>query len=112
MRHYEIVLLIHPDQSEQVQDMLERYKTIITKHNGAIHREEDWGRRQLAYPVQDVHKGHYILLNIECTQEALAELETALKYNDAILRKLVLVKKHAITAESVLMKKEKDNRTA
>lgn len=114
MRHYEIVLLVHPDQSEQVPAMVERYEGIITKHSGVIHRKEDWGRRQLAYPINDVHKAHYVLMNIECNQDALDELNNALKFNDAILRKLIINQKHAITGESVLMKKEKDkdNRAA
>lgn len=112
MRHYEIVFLVHPDQSEQVPAMLERYEGIITKQNGVIHRKEDWGRRQLAYPIKDVHKAHYILLNIECNQVALDELKNAFKFNDAILRELIISQKSAITGESMLMKKEKDNRAA
>lgn len=112
MRHYEIVFLVHPDQSEQVPAMVERYEGVIAKHNGLIHRKEDWGRRQLAYPINDVHKAHYILLNIECNQEALDELKNLFKFNDAILRNLVLIQKHAVTAESMLMKKEKDTRAA
>ncbi len=112
MRHYEIVFLAHPDQSEQVPGMIERYESIIKKHEGVIHRREDWGRRQLAYPIQDLHKAHYILLNIECNQVALDELKTAFKFNDAILRYLVLNRKVAITAESVMMKKEKEPRVA
>lgn len=106
MRHYEIVFLVHPDQSEQVPGMIERYEAIITKNGGKIHRREDWGRRQLAYSIQDVHKAHYLLLNIECDQEALDELNSAFKFNDAILRNLILKKKEAITTESVMMKKE------
>jgi small subunit ribosomal protein S6 len=106
MRHYEVVFLVHPDQSEQVQGMIERYEAIITKNAGTIHRKEDWGRRQLAYPIQDVHKAHYLLFNIECNQATLDELEVAFKFNDAILRSLVIKRKHAITTESVMMKKE------
>lgn len=106
MRHYEIVLLVHPDQSEQVPGMLERYQTIIAKNNGKIHRREDWGRRQLAYPIQDLHKAHYLLFNIECDLETLNELNVAFKFNDAILRSLVIKNKSAITKESVMMKKE------
>lgn len=106
MRHYEVVFLVHPDQSEQVPGMLERYEAIITKHKGSIHRKEDWGRRQLAYPIQDVHKAHYILLNIECDNAALEELKNAFKFNDAILRNLIISKKEAIKTESVMMKKE------
>lgn len=112
MRHYEIMFLVHPDQSEQVPAMVERYEGIIAKHSGLIHRKEDLGRRQLAYPIKEVHKAHYILLNIECNQLTLDELKNAFKFNDAILRYLVINKKHAVTGESMLMKKEKDNRTA
>jgi len=112
MRHYEIVFLVHPDQSEQVPAMVERYEGIISKHEGKIHRKEDWGRRQLAYPINDVHKAHYILLNIECSQAALDELKTLFKFNDAILRNLILKQKHAITSESIMMKKEKETRAA
>ncbi|MFC3909287.1 30S ribosomal protein S6 [Legionella dresdenensis] len=111
MRHYEIVFLVHPDQSEQVPAMVERYEGIITKHDGQIHRKEDWGRRQLAYPIKDLHKAHYILLNIECNQDALNEIKNAFKFNDAILRNLIISQKHAITGESQLMKKEKDKDT-
>lgn len=112
MRHYEVMFLVHPDQSEQVPGMVERYEAIITKHEGKIHRKEDLGRRQLAYPINDVHKAHYILMNIECNQETLDEIKNAFKFNDAILRNLILVQKQAITAESVLMKKEKETRAA
>lgn len=112
MRHYEVMFLVHPDQSEQVPAMVERYEAIITKHEGKIHRKEDLGRRQLAYPINDVHKAHYILMNIECNQEALDEIKNAFKFNDAIIRNLILVQKQAITAESVLMKKEKETRVA
>lgn len=106
MRHYEVVFLVHPDQSEQVPGMLERYEGIMHKHKGVIHRKEDWGRRQLAYPIQDVHKAHYLLMNIECDQTALEELKTAFKFNDAILRHLIIKKSAAIKTESVMMKKE------
>ncbi len=112
MRHYEVVFLVHPDQSEQVPAMVERYEGIITKHEGLIHRKEDWGRRQLAYPINDVHKAHYMLLNIECNQTALDELKTAFKFNDAIIRNLILSLKEAITDESIMMKKEKETRAA
>lgn len=112
MRHYEVVFLVHPDQSEQVPGMIERYESIMAKHKGIVHRKEDWGRRQLAYPIHDVHKAHYILLNIECSQEALDELKTSFKFNDAILRNLIICKKMAITAESVMMRKEKEARVA
>ena len=113
MRHYEIVFLVHPDQSEQVPAMVERYEAIVLKQDGKIHRKEDWGRRQPAYPIQDVHKAHYILLNIECNQAALDELKNTFKFNDAIIRNLILSKKKAITTESVMMRKEsKDDRDA
>lgn len=112
MRHYEIVFLVHPDQSEQVPAMVERYEGVISKHEGVLHRKEDWGRRQLAYPINDVHKAHYILMNIQCNQETLGELKNAFKYNDAILRYLILNQKQAITTESVMMKKEKETRSA
>jgi len=112
MRHYEIMFLVHPDQSEQVPAMLERYEGIISKYQGLIHRKEDLGRRQLAYPINDVHKAHYILLNIECNLEALEEIKTAFKFNDAILRSLITLQRQAITGESVLMRKEKESRIA
>jgi small subunit ribosomal protein S6 len=107
MRHYEIAFIVHPDQSEQVPAMIERYRTQITAAGGAIHRLEDWGRRQLAYPIQKIHKAHYILMNIELGQEALTELEHGFKFNDAILRHLTIVMKEAVTAPSVMMKEEK-----
>ncbi|OGV25699.1 MAG: 30S ribosomal protein S6 [Legionellales bacterium RIFCSPHIGHO2_12_FULL_37_14] len=106
MRHYEIVVMIHPDQSEQVPQMLERYEGIITKQDGKIHRKEDWGRRPLAYPILDLHKAHYLLLNVECSQEALDEVKNLFKFNDAIIRTLILNKKSAIKASSPMMKKE------
>lgn len=112
MRHYEIVFLVHPDQSEQVPAMLERYEGLITKNEGQIHRKEDWGRRQLAYPIKEVHKAHYILINIECNKAALDELKNAFKFNDAILRHLIINQKNAVTGQSVLMRKEKDDRAA
>ncbi|MCX7627635.1 MAG: 30S ribosomal protein S6 [Methylophilaceae bacterium] len=107
MRHYEIVFIVHPDQSEQVPAMLERYQAQIAAGGGKIHRLEDWGRRQLAYPIQKVHKAHYILMNIECNLETLQELEHAFKFNDAVLRHLIIGRKQAITAPSVMMKEEK-----
>ena len=107
MRHYEIVFIVHPDQSEQVPAMLERYKTLVTTHGGQIHRLEDWGRRQLAYPIQKLHKAHYVLMNIECNNEALTELEHGFKFNDAVLRHLTIKMKHAITTPSPMMKEEK-----
>jgi small subunit ribosomal protein S6 len=104
MRHYEIVLLIHPDQSEQVPAMLERYKTLVTTANGKVHRVEDWGRRQLAYQIQKLAKAHYLCLNIEISKETLAELETGFRYNDAVLRHLTVSKDKAETTPSVMMK--------
>lgn len=104
MRHYEIVFLVHPDQSSQVPAMLERYKTMVESKGGKIHRQEDWGRKQLTYPINKLHKAHYILLNIECCQETLDELTKAFKFNDAVLRNLVLVKDSAITEASPMAK--------
>ncbi len=107
MRHYEIVFIVHPDQSEQVPAMIERYRAQITGNGGNIHRLEDWGRRQLAYPIQKVHKAHYVLMNIECSQEVLEELEHGFKFNDAVLRHLTIATKTAVTAPSPMMKEEK-----
>ena len=104
MRHYEIVLLIHPDQSEQVPAMLERYKGIVTAGGGVVHRVEDWGRRQMAYLIQKLAKAHYLCINIECSKEVLAELETGFRFNDAVLRHLTVVQDKAITTPSVMMK--------
>lgn len=111
MRHYEIVFLVHPDQSEQVPMMLDRYQSMITTNGGAVHRLEDWGRRQLAYPINKIHKAHYILLNIECDSNTLKELTTNFRFNDAILRNLVLNRNHAITESSVMLN-QKDKRAA
>lgn len=107
MRHYEIVFIVHPDQSEQVPAMIERYRAVITNGGGNIHRLEDWGRRQLAYPIQKIHKAHYVLMNIECNLEVLAELEHGFKFNDAVLRHLAIVTKAAVTEPSPMMKEEK-----
>ena len=107
MRHYEIVFIVHPDQSEQVQAMVERYKTLVTGHEGKIHRLEDWGRRQMAYPIQKVHKAHYVLMNIECDGKTLEELENAFRYNDAVLRHLTIKMDKAVTVPSPMMKEEK-----
>ena len=96
MRHYEIVFIVHPDQSEQVPAMIERYRTLVTSKGGHIHRLEDWGRRQLAYPIQKIHKAHYVLMNIECNQETLDELEHAFRFNDAVLRHLTVKTKAAV----------------
>jgi small subunit ribosomal protein S6 len=100
MRHYEIVFLVHPDQSEQVSGMVERYSSLITNGGGTIHRLEDWGRRHLAYPINKIHKAHYILMNIECSGEVLDELSHNFRFNDAIIRDLVVRRKEAITEES------------
>ena len=108
MRHYEVVFLVHPDQSEQVPSMIERYRSGIETKGGAIHRLEDWGRRQLAYPIQKVHKAHYVLMNIECNAEALEELENAFRFNDAVLRNLVLKRKQAVTEPSPLARSQDD----
>jgi small subunit ribosomal protein S6 len=107
MRHYEVCFIVHPDQSEQVPAMVERYKALVTARNGIIHRLEDWGRRQLAYPLQKIHKAHYVLMNIECDGETLAELEHAFKFNDAVLRHLTVKMKAAVTSPSPMMKEEK-----
>ena len=103
MRHYEIVFLVHPDQSEQVPAMVDRYKTVINDASGNIHRIEDWGRRQLAYPIKKIHKAHYVLMNIECSLETLREIENIFRFNDAIIRSLVLKKDQAVTETSHLM---------
>ncbi len=107
MRHYEIVFIVHPDQSEQVPAMIERYRNLVTEANGAIHRLEDWGRRQLAYPINKIHKAHYVLMNIETTPEIIEEIETAFKFNDAVLRHLTIKMKNAQTEASPMMKEEK-----
>lgn len=104
MRHYEIVFMVHPDQSEQVPAMIERYRSIIETDGGRIHRLEDWGRRQLAYPINKVHKAHYVLMNIECTAGALDELKSAFRFNDAVLRDLILSRREAVTEPSPLAK--------
>jgi small subunit ribosomal protein S6 len=104
MRHYEIVLLIHPDQSEQVPAMLERYKGVITAGGGKVHRVEDWGRRQMAYMIQKLAKAHYLCINIECGKEVLVELETGFRFNDAVLRHLTVLQDEAVTGPSVMMK--------
>ncbi|MFM1885307.1 MAG: hypothetical protein RL026_464 [Pseudomonadota bacterium] len=106
MRHYEIVVLVHPDQSEQVPAMLERYKGMVTAGNGAVHRVEDWGRRQLAYPINKVHKAHYVLMNIESDQKTLAELTGAFRFSDAVLRHMVISEDKAITEPSPMARGE------
>jgi len=100
MRHYEIVFLVHPDQSEQVPAMVERYQSMVTESGGAVHRSEDWGRRQLAHPINKIHKAHYALLNVECDSPVIDEIKTAFKFNDAVLRNLVLVRDDAVTEAS------------
>ena len=113
MRHYEICFLVHPDQSEQVPAMLERYRTLVEGNNGAIHRLEDWGRRQLAYPIAKLHKAHYVLMNIECDAATLAELEGIFRFNDAVLRHLTICRQEAIVEQSLMMKaKEEKDRSS
>jgi len=107
MRHYEIVFIVHPDQSEQVPAMIERYRTMVTGQGGRIHRLEDWGRRQLTYPIQKVHKAHYVLMNVEIGQDTLNELEHAFKFNDAVLRHLTVAMNEAVVTPSPMMKEEK-----
>ena len=107
MRHYEIVFIVHPDQSEQVPGMVDRYKAMVTGRGGRVHRLEDWGRRQLAYSIQKIHKAHYVLMNLECDQETLNELEHAFKFNDAVLRHLIVSMPEAVVAPSPMMKEEK-----
>jgi small subunit ribosomal protein S6 len=104
MRHYEVVFLVHPDQSDQVPGMVERYKALVEKDGGKLHRLEDWGRRQLAYPINKIHKAHYVLLNIECNQDALNELTSAFRFNDAVIRNLVVSRDEAVTEPSPLVK--------
>jgi small subunit ribosomal protein S6 len=108
MRHYEVVFMVHPDQSEQVPAMIERYRATIESKDGKIHRLEDWGRRQLAYPIQKLAKAHYVLMNIECGTEELAELESAFRFNDAVLRNLIISRKDAVTEPSLLVKRGDD----
>ncbi|MEJ2179294.1 MAG: 30S ribosomal protein S6 [Gammaproteobacteria bacterium] len=110
MRHYEVVFLVHPDQSEQVPSMVDRYRSMIETSGGAIHRFEDWGRRQLAYPINKVHKAHYILMNIECNLETLDELKNAFRFNDAVIRDMFLVRKEAVTEASPLVKQKEEYR--
>ncbi|AET17050.1 TPA: 30S ribosomal protein S6 [Pasteurella multocida] len=111
MRHYEIVFMVHPDQSEQVPGMIERYTGSVKEAGGQVHRLEDWGRRQLAYPINKLHKAHYVLMNVEAPQEVIDELETTFRYNDAVLRNVIIRTKHAITEASPMVK-AKDDRKA
>jgi len=110
MRHYEIVFLVHPDQSEQVPAMVEKYRAIVEGEGGKIHRHEDWGRRQLAYPIDKIHKAHYVLLNIECSDAALEEIRSAFRFNDAVIRNLVLGRDEAVTEPSPMAGSREDDR--
>ena len=113
MRHYEIVIMVHPDQSEQVPDMLERYRSMVDSGGGHIHRLEDWGRRQLAYPIDKIHKAHYVLINVECNAETLEQLSNAFRFNDAVIRNLVIKRDTAITEPSPLIKpRDQEEETA
>lgn len=112
MRHYEIVFLVHPDQSEQVPAMVEKYRSMIEGAEGRIHRLEDWGRRQLAYPINKIHKAHYVLMNVECTREILDEIESAFRFNDAVLRHMTIRREEAVTEASPLAKGEEDERSS
>jgi len=111
MRHYEIVFLVHPDQSEQVPAMVERYKTLVKNNKGIVHRFEDWGRRQLAYPINKIHKAHYVLLNVECDNNTLKEIENSFRFNDAVLRNLILHRNYAITGQSPMMGHKEESRS-
>lgn len=110
MRHYEIVFMVHPDQSEQVPGMIERYSESVKNANGQVHRLEDWGRRQLAYPINKLHKAHYVLMNIEAPQDVIDELETSFRYNDAVLRNVIIRKKHAVTEASPMAKAKESSK--
>jgi len=110
MRHYEVVFMVHPDQSEQVSGMIDRYSKVVEAGNGKIHRLEDWGRRQLAYPIDKIHKAHYVLMNIECGQDVIDELSSTFRYNDAILRNLIIKTDEAKTGETPIMKAERSER--
>jgi len=112
MRHYEIVFMVHPDQSEQVPAMVERYRSMITSSGGAIHRLEDWGRRQLAYPIHKIHKAHYVLMNIECDRPTLQQLNDAFRFNDAVIRNLVIKRDEAVTGPSLLLKAKDEEEEA
>ena len=110
MRHYEVVFMVHPDQSEQVPGMIERYSAVITKDGGTVHRLEDWDRRQLAYHINKIHKAHYVMMNVEATNEAMEELTTTFRYNDAVIRNLVIRRDEAVLEESLLMKAEREDK--
>jgi len=111
MRHYEIVFLVHPDQSTQVPSMIQKYQSIIKNGGGVVHRLEDWGRRALAYPINKVHKAHYVLMNIECSDAVLAEIETAFRFNDMVIRNLILRRNHAITEQSPIARRASEQNT-
>jgi len=108
MRHYEIVFMVHPDQSEQVAGMIERYTGSITEAGGTVHRLEDWGRRQMAYPINKLHKAHYVLMNVEADQAVIDELETAFRFNDAVLRNMIMRTKNAVTEQSIMLKQKEE----
>ena len=110
MRHYEVVFMVHPDQSEQVPGMIERYSNVITKDGGTVHRLEDWGRRQLAYHINKIHKAHYVLMNVEASNEAMEELTTTFRYNDAVIRNLVIRRGEPVLEESLIMKAEREDK--
>lgn len=110
MRHYEVVFLVHPDQSEQVPGMIDRYTQLMTENGGKVHRTEDWGRRQLAYPINKIHKAHYVLMNIECSGETLDELSDLFRYNDAVLRNLVIKTKKPVSEDSLILKAERESK--
>ena len=110
MRQYEVVLMVHPDQYEQVPGMIERYSAVITKDGGTVHRLEDWGRRQLAYHINKIHKAHYVMINVEASNEAMEELTTTFRYNDAVIRNLVIRRDEAVLEESLLMKAEREDK--
>jgi len=110
MRHYEVVFLVHPDQSEQVPGMIERYTQLMADNGGKVHRTEDWGRRQLAYPINKIHKAHYVLMNIECRGETFEELSSLFRFNDAVLRNLMIKCKDTITEESLILKGERETK--
>ena len=110
MRHYEVVFMVHPDQSEQVPGMIERYTQSLESKGGSVHRLEDWGRRQLAYPINKIHKAHYVMMNVEASNEAMDELTTTFRFNDAVIRNLVIRRDEAVAGESFIMKAEKENR--
>ena len=110
MRHYEVVFMVHPDQSEQVPGMIERYSNVITRDGGTVHRLEDWGRRQLAYHINKIHKAHYVLMNVEASNEAMEELTTTFRYNDAVIRNLVIRRDEPVLEESLIMKAEREDK--